>query len=281
MGCVTPGVQWVESSLPGSCRPATPPRFRPQLLPVDQDVDQPLRAFRLGRLDGTGVVVNACTLGSSCTRDCLRTPAARSVGHRYLRQHAGEGGGHRAMAGNRPRGRNRQRKAVRQAKGDPDTGSGFGSRRAQAPVGGERKAHGWQRAVDVVVGHTDLGGVEHMHYPTLGKVGKKPSGNPNRKRGMARFRGPRVHDCCRSAGDRPSVRDRWSPRWRPNGLRLVLGAALVVSWLMSLVNSQATGEVKELPWLDGYGLGSQRRRHRGRGRRAPSPPGGARDRRRG
>ena len=31
-------------------------------------------------------------------------------------------------------------------------------RRAQAPLGGKREAHGWQRAVDIVVGDIDLSG---------------------------------------------------------------------------------------------------------------------------
>ena len=40
----------------------------------------------------------------------------------------------------------------------------------------------------------------------------------------------------------------------PTACGLVLGVALM-SWLMSVVNSQATGGVVGLPWLDGYGLG--------------------------
>jgi len=41
-------------------------------------------------------------------------------------------------------------------------GQGSDPRRAQAPVGGERAAHGWQRAVDIVVGDIDLSGRKHV-----------------------------------------------------------------------------------------------------------------------
>ena len=106
------------------------------------------------------------SLSTRCTRPCREHGIAEGhrrafqVGHRYLRQHARKGRGHRAVAGTRSR--NRQRKAVRQAQRDPDARSGFGPRRAQAPVGGERAAHGWQRAVDIVVGDIDLSGRKHV-----------------------------------------------------------------------------------------------------------------------
>jgi hypothetical protein len=91
--------------------------------------------------------------------------------------------------------------------------------------------------------------------------------------------------------DRLSVRNRWSPRWRPNGLRLVLGVALDMSWLISVLNSQATGEVVELPGLTDMGwdhddgiivVGAEHRRRPaapGIGDAGSSEPGLSRDRR--
>ena len=59
---------------------------------------------------------------------------------------------HRAYSGcDLSRGSDGQRKAVCKAHGAQDTRSGFRPRCTPAPLGGEREAHGWQRAEDVTV----------------------------------------------------------------------------------------------------------------------------------
>jgi len=54
--------------------------------------------------------------------------------------------------------------------------------------------------------------------------------------------------------DRLSVTDRWSPRWRPNGLRFGVGCS--AHELVDVGGEQpGHGRGSGPPWLDGYGLG--------------------------
>ena len=104
------------------------------------------------RLGGRGVVVNAVHPGLVANTGLLKETRGPFKWVTDTFGSTPEKGADTVLWLATPRSRNRQRKAVRQAQGDPDARSGFGPRRAQAALGGKRETHEWQRAVDIVIG---------------------------------------------------------------------------------------------------------------------------------